>query len=151
MDGRHASATIIYTTSLAGITPERLQGFFVGWPQPPSPATHLLLLAGSQAIVLALDGVDGPVVGFVTAVSDWVSCAYIPHLEVLPAFRGQGIGTTLMRRILDRFAHLYMTDLLCDPALQPFYARLGMQPWTGMLLRRYEHQAGASLPPGQPS
>ena len=100
---------IVYTEALTGINADRLQGFFVGWPSPPSPATHLRLLAGSDAVVLALDGVDEPVVGFVTALSDGVSCTYIPHLEVVPAYQGRGIGTELMRLLLSRLSHLYMT------------------------------------------
>ncbi len=32
--------------------------------------------------------------------------------------------------------------MLCDPDLQPFYARLGLRPATGMLLRNYDRQAG---------
>lgn len=133
---------VIYSDSLAGITPDRLRGFFVGWPDPPNPATHLRILDGSDIVVLALDGETGPVVGFVTAISDGVSCAYIPHLEVLPAHQNQGIGTELMRRMLARLSHLYMIDLLCDPDVQPFYARLGMRPASGMLVRNYAHQAG---------
>ena len=46
---------ITYTNSLADITPDQLAGFFVGWPDPPSPATHLALLEGSYAVELALD------------------------------------------------------------------------------------------------
>src|SRR5262245_63228033 len=99
---------IIYTDSLAGVTSEHLQGgFFVGWPNPPSPRTHYHILANSAAIVLARIA-DGKVVGFITAVSDGISCAYIPHLEVLPAYQGRGIGTQLIRQMLAKLRHLYM-------------------------------------------
>lgn len=132
---------ISYTDSLAGVGAEHLQGFFVGWPNPPSPATHLRILAGSAAVVLAREP-GGAVVGFITAISDGVSCAYIPHLEVLPAYRGQGIGSELARRMLARLSQLYMVDLICDPDVQPFYERLGMRRYTGMLLRNYDRQSG---------
>jgi hypothetical protein len=33
-----------------------------------------------------------------------------------------------------------MIDLICDPELQPFYARLGLRPYTGMIRRNYERQ-----------
>ena len=33
-------------------------------------------------------------------------------------------------------------DLLCDAELQGFYARLGMRPASGMMLRNYERQSG---------
>ncbi len=133
---------IIYTDSLADVTTEHLQGgFFVGWPSPPSPTTHYRILANSAAIVLARIA-DGTVVGFITAVSDHVSCAYIPHLEVLPAYQGQGIGSELVRQMLEKLRYLYMIDLVCDPPLQPFYERFGMQPVVGMVLRNYDRQAG---------
>jgi GNAT superfamily N-acetyltransferase len=68
----------------------------------------------------------------------------------VPDYRGRGIGTELMRRMLDTLRALYMIDLLCDPELQPFYARLGMRPATGMLVRNYDRQAGAPSSPASP-
>ena len=126
---------IHYQTNLDGITPDNLAGFFVGWPHPPSPSVHHRLLQGSDFIVLAVDEQTEQVVGFVTALSDGVLSAYIPLLEVLPAYQEQGIGSELMRRMLAQLEHLYNIDLLCDPDVQPFYARLGMKPATGMVLR----------------
>ena len=38
----------IFTTE--GISPEQLKGFFDGWPNPPSPETHLRLLKNSDEI-----------------------------------------------------------------------------------------------------
>lgn len=136
---------IIYQNTMTAISSGQLRGFFVGWPNPPSPETHLRILQGSTIFELALDEQSSMVVGFVTAISDGVSCAYIPLLEVLPAYQGQGIGTKLMMKMLTRLREHYMIDLLCDPALQSFYATVGMQPAVGMCLRNYEHQAG--IPP----
>jgi ribosomal protein S18 acetylase RimI-like enzyme len=133
---------ITYADSIAGVGPENLRGFFVGWPNPPSPQTHLRILSGSDAIVLARDDDINAMVGFITAISDGVSCAYIPHLEVLPEYQGRGIGSELVRRMLEKLNRLYMIDLLCDPDVQPFYARLGMRPATGMLIRNYDRQSG---------
>lgn len=133
---------ISYQETLDGVTAELLRGFFVGWPSPPAPATHLRVLEGSRHIVLARDDATGQVVGYITAIGDGVLAAYIPHLEVLPAYQGRGIGGELVRRMLARLSAIYMVDLICDPELQPFYERLGMRPWTGMILRNYERQAG---------
>jgi ribosomal protein S18 acetylase RimI-like enzyme len=133
---------ILYTDSAADITPDNLRGFFHGWPDPPSPETHLKLLADSAEVVLALDDETGDVVGFITAISDGILSAYIPLLEVLPAYQGRGIGSELTRRMLDKLEDLYMVDLICDPQLQPFYARLGMRPASGMMLRHYDRQRG---------
>jgi ribosomal protein S18 acetylase RimI-like enzyme len=135
--------SITFQSDLQGITAERLQGFFVGWPHPPTPATHLRILQGSAQVELAIDNRSGQVVGFINAISDGVLAAYIPLLEVLPAHQGQGIGATLVTRLLARLSHLYMVDLLCDADVQPFYARLGLRPGRGMMLRNYDRQAGA--------
>ena len=132
---------ITYTSSLAGITSDHLQGgFFAGWPNPPSPKAHYQILANSAAIVLARNEV-GMIVGFITAISDGISCAYIPHLEVLPDYRGRGIGTELVKQLLAGLRHLYMIDLVCDPSLQSFYKRLGMRTIVGMVVRNYDRQS----------
>jgi ribosomal protein S18 acetylase RimI-like enzyme len=132
---------ITYTSSLADVTSDHLQGgFFAGWPNPPSPDAHYQILASSAEIVLARLA-DGTVVGFMTAISDGISCAYIPHLEVLPEYQGQGIGLELVRRMLEKLRHLYMIDLVCDPSLQPFYERLGMRAVVGMVRRNHDRQS----------
>lgn len=134
---------IVYQDNADGVAEPDLAGFFVGWPSPPSPATHLRLLRGSTHIVLAREEAGGRVVGFVTAISDGVLCAYIPLLEVLPPYQAQGIGAALMGRMLALLRELYMVDLLCDAELQPYYERLGMRRATGMFLRNYDRQSGA--------
>lgn len=133
---------IEYRDSLDGIQPGHLTGFFDGWPNPPSPQTHLRLLYASDLVLLAWDHRAQRVVGFITALNDGVLAAYIPLLEVLPVYQGQGIGSELVRRLLERLKDVYMIDLLCDEAMQPFYARLGLRPAVGMMQRNYERQSG---------
>jgi ribosomal protein S18 acetylase RimI-like enzyme len=132
-----------YVNSIESVAAENLRGFFIGWQNPPSPATHLELLRNSSLVVLAIDSETGDVVGFITAISDGVLSAYIPLLEVRPEYQRQGIGLELTRRMLERLKDLYMVDLLCDEELQSFYAKLGMKRAQGMFLRNYEHQDGA--------
>ena len=104
----------------------------------PSPERHLALLRGSHAVELALEG--DAVVGFVTAISDGVLSAFIPLLEVLPAYQHQGIGTELVRRLLLQLDDFYMIDLCCDSDLEPFYSALGFQTVDrGMGVRRREN------------
>lgn len=132
-----------YTISLEGITEEMLQGFFVDWPNPPSPKTHLSLLEKSSHVVMAIDEEQNQVVGFITAISDGVLSAYIPLLEVLPAYKAKGIGTKLVEHMLAELKHLYMIDLACDDDLVPYYERFGMQKSTAMMLRNYDRQSGS--------
>jgi predicted N-acetyltransferase YhbS len=65
-------------------------------------------------------------------------------LEVLPEYQGQGIGTELVRRMLEKLQSFYAVDLLCDKDTQAFYARLGMQPIQGMLIRNFYKLQGIS-------
>jgi ribosomal protein S18 acetylase RimI-like enzyme len=128
---------IEYSESVDGLEARHLEGFFVGWPQPPSPERHLALLRGSDHVILARE--SERVVGFVTAISDGVLSAYVPLLEVLPEYHGRGIGSELMRRVLARLETLYMVDLCCDADLEPFYSRLGLRTLDrGMGIRNLE-------------
>nr|WP_318283220.1 GNAT family N-acetyltransferase [Paenibacillus xylanexedens] len=87
---------IVFRDKLDGIGSEQLTGgFFDGWPNPPSPSTFLKLLEQSYAIELAIDEQTGNVVGFIQAISDGILSAYVPLLEVLPEYKGQGIGSEL--------------------------------------------------------
>jgi len=100
------------------------------------------VLRASNFVVFARDEATGAIVGFITAITDGILMAYIPLLEVLPVYQRQGIGSGLVRRMLARPGDIYMIDLLCDPDVQPFYARCGMHPSTGMCIRNYERQRG---------
>lgn len=133
---------ITYTTSVEGLTAEQLTGFFVGWPTPPAPVTHLRLLKNSDHVVLAKDEATGQVIGFITAITDHVLFAYIPLLEVLPAYKGQGIGQELVRRMRAELDGIYSVDLLCDPDVQPFYDRTGMFRTVGMTAKNFAAQSG---------
>lgn len=105
---------------------------------PLTPQIHLKLLENSYAFVLALDPEMNRVVGFINALSDGVQAAFIPLLEVVPGYQRRGIGSELLKRMLARLEAIPNIDLTCDPELQPFYARFGMQPSHGMVIRRYK-------------
>jgi ribosomal protein S18 acetylase RimI-like enzyme len=85
--------------------------------------------------ICAIDDETGTVVGFVTAIGDRVLTASIPLLEVLPAYRGRGIASELVRRVLARLSGRYSIDLTCDPELIPFYERLGGRAWNAVVWR----------------
>lgn len=126
-----------YSDSVADLDAQHLRGgFFEGWAAPPSPEEHLLILRNSAHVVAARDE-PGVVVGFVNALSDGVLTAYIPLLEVLPAHRRNGVGTELVRRLMDRLQGLYMVDVMCDDDVRPFYERLGFIGASGAITRNY--------------
>lgn len=63
-----------FRTSLDGLSPADLHGFFVDWPNPPTADTLYRILQRSHC--------------FVQAISDGVLSASIPLLEVRPAWQG---------------------------------------------------------------
>jgi GNAT superfamily N-acetyltransferase len=63
-------------------------------------------------------------------------------LEVVPEYQGRGIGSELIRRIIEIVGPIYAVDAMCDPELQPFYRHLGLVPGTGVMLRNYSRQSG---------
>lgn len=137
------SNAIEFRRALDGVTSDDLDGFFEGWPNPPDAATHMRILENAFAVELAVDVESGRVVGFVNAISDGVLSAYVPLLEVLPEWRGRGIGRELVRRLCEQLDDLYMIDLLCDPELEAFYEPLGFRAMLGMGKRNYENQSGS--------
>lgn len=137
---------IEYINSLDGIREEQLDSeFFDGWPNPPSRANFYRILQNSTYIWLAVDSDSNKVVGFINAISDKVLTAYIPLLEVVPAYQKQGIGSALVDRMLEQLKDYYMVDLLCDADLQGYYENRGMRVTTGMMKRNYNQQSGKTL------
>jgi len=126
---------IVFDDDVSALGPADVDGFFEGWPRVPSAERFLRILDGSHAVVLAREGDGGRVVGFVNAISDGELAAHIPLLEVLPEYRQRGIGTELVRRMLDKLNGFAMVDLTCDAELVPYYERFGMLPVSGMVMR----------------
>lgn len=130
----------IYDETLAGLT--LAKGFFNGWPKPPDAATHKRILSDSYLAIVAVDEGSQEIVGFINVLSDGILSAYIPLLEVVPAYQNQGIGRRLMEMAMVQTKHLYMLDLVCDVEMVTFYEGLGLQRGRAMLQRNYEAQSG---------
>lgn len=131
---------INYSTDTTILENLKVDNFFDGWPNPPSNEVFIKLLKGSYKVVLAHS--EGSLIGFINSVSDGVLSAYIPLLEVLPKYKGEGIGKELVKRMQSELSHLYMVDLLCDQELIPYYEKLGMIKSQGVCLRNYDRQSG---------
>jgi len=128
---------IRYLTDIQTISPEQLNGFFVGWKEPLTTDQHYQSLKNSEHRVVAFDEEENRIVGFVSALTDRVNFAFIPLLEVLPDYRGRGIGKELLNRMMKILEPYQCVDLTCDPSVQAFYEQFGMLKSHGMIIRRY--------------
>jgi len=133
---------IDYADNLDNISAKMLNGFFVDFSRRPSGEKLYEILRNSEYKILALDSGDNTVVGFINAISDHTLSAYIPLLEVLPAYRKRGIGKELVKRMFEKLESYYMIDICCDERLAKFYGKFGMKKILAMTIRNYQNQAG---------
>lgn len=133
---------IKYTDSLQKYSPEDLEGFFVGWPNPPSQQKHYKILQNSYCYFLAIDSSTKDIIGFINAISDGILSAYIPLLEVRPAYQNRGIATKLVHLLTHKLENFYMLDVICDKNLESFYEKNGFIKQSGMVIRNYDFQNG---------
>jgi GNAT superfamily N-acetyltransferase len=104
----------------------------VGWKHRTADPERLeRMLGGSALAVQAWDG--DALVGFARALSDDAFNAYISTVAVLPAYRRQGIGTELVKRLMAGQDELTFALNARDAA--GFYAKLGFEPATTMMRR----------------
>lgn len=124
------------------VDPVQLAALFaaVGFRRDRHPAHLVAMVEGSRWVVSAWD-TDGPgqprLVGFVRAVSDGVSNAYVSTVGVLPSHQRRGIGRQLMTRLLaDKPTVKWV--LHTSEAGEALYRSLGFVDATRMLVRDRE-------------
>jgi predicted GNAT family acetyltransferase len=87
-------------------------------------------VAGARWVVSAWS--DDRMVGLARAISDGVTNAYVSTVIVAEAFRGRGIATTLVKRLVgDRTSIRWV--LHARPELHALYERAGFVPATDIL------------------
>lgn len=126
---------IEFTSDTSGLSSSQLTGFHESWTYRFTPDRILRSLRGSEWCLLAIH--EDRVVGYVAVIGDGQTFAFVTSIEVLPQFRGQGIGRHLMEATVTKFAGRYALDILCDPDVEEFYLRLGFNKVTGMCRRNY--------------
>lgn len=91
--------------------------------------------------VVGLYGPDGRQTGFARAFSDGVVVAYLADVYVLPELRGRGLGTELVREIVDRGPLTNVRWLLHTDDAHGLYARFGFGAPTPLLMERKKDDA----------
>ncbi len=73
---------------------------------------------------------EGKLIGYLCAVSNGVTDAYIQDVMVHPGMQGQGIGSELMRRAIEelRARNIYMISVIYgEEELRSFYEKFGFR------------------------
>ena len=98
-----------------------------GWWSSEFDAPDLVadIVAGSHCFLLVSQG--DQIVGMGRAFSDGVSDAYIQDVTVKQEYRGQGIGTMIVQKLVERLNAdgLAWVGLIAEKNSHKFYERLG--------------------------
>jgi len=98
----------------------------VGWKNyTDRPDMLFMAYKNSLCILGAYEG--NKLVGIIRVVGDGASIVFIQDLLVLPQYQHQGIGTALMKSIMNRYDSVYQLQLMTDHTAKTiaFYKSLG--------------------------
>ena len=100
----------------------------VGWTNYTDQSEMLeQALSHSLVIYLALDG--DAVVGLIRLVGDGFSSVLVQDLIVLPIYQRQGIGSALMKEVLEDYKDVYQVQLVTEQTEKNvgFYRFMGFE------------------------
>lgn len=101
----------------------------VGWTNYLKRAGILeAAYAHSLCVLGAYDG--DQLVGIVRAVGDGLTIVFVQDIIVLPEYQRKGIGTKLLKAVMDRYRNVYQMELMTDRTekTMAFYRSLGFIP-----------------------
>ncbi|NRA26368.1 MAG: GNAT family N-acetyltransferase [Opitutales bacterium] len=77
---------------------------------------------------------DGKLIGFGRAISDYAYRALLDDIIVDEAHRKQGIGKEIVQKLLEMTNEVEQVFLKCREAVGPFYEALGFTPSNGLTM-----------------
>jgi GNAT superfamily N-acetyltransferase len=79
-------------------------------------------------------------IGMGRAISDGVSDAYLQDIAVLKEWRGQGIGTRIVQKLIDKcqMSGIVWLGIIADPGTEYFYRKFGFARANGYTPMLYE-------------
>ena len=93
------------------------------WSSADKPEALMQALENSHWLVTAWD--DDVLVGLGNSISDGHLVVYYPHLLVLPAYQGKGIGSMIMQTFLKKYNTIHQQILVADGEAIQFYEKCG--------------------------
>lgn len=100
----------------------------VGWTNYTA-RPEMLKVAYENSLLTLAAYEDKALVGIVRTVGDGASIVFIQDLLVRPDFQRKGIGTALMKAVLERYPDVYQMELMTDDTEKTaaFYQSMGFQ------------------------
>ena len=124
----------------AEISPEEAAELYVeaGWMETADTKAVSAMLKGTFAVSAAIH--RGRLIGFMRALSDGVSDAYMLDLIVRKEYRKQGIGRKILEQLADFLKQRGIDWILCigAPGTEAFYARTQAKKMTDYTPYRFQ-------------
>jgi len=95
------------------------------WSSAEKPKQLLAALRHSDTLVTARSG--GELIGLGNAISDGFLVVYYPHMLVMPACHGNGIGRKMMQAMQTKYAGIHQQMLTAESAAVGFYEAIGFE------------------------
>lgn len=98
----------------------------VGWKNYTDRPNMLLMAYKNSPCILGAYEED-KLIGIIRVVGDGASIVFIQDILVLPKYQHQGIGTALVKEIMNRYRSVYQIQLMTDNTEKTiaFYKSLG--------------------------
>ncbi len=110
------------------------------WWEEDWDAKHLKKIVEMSFAFVVAEAADGSWIGMGRLISDGVSDAYLQDIVVLTEWEGQGIGTAIVRSLLEVCNRNGITWIgtIAAPRTEYFYRKFGFAKMNGYTPMRYE-------------
>lgn len=106
-----------------------------GWTKKiEDPEVFAKALKNSQIAIVA--EIDGKIVGFLRAITDFTFNGYISMVAVESELRGKGIGAALVSKVIDGNPSISWVLRANRPGVSKFYETLGFQQSTAAMEKK---------------
>jgi len=110
------------------------------WKNSYAPSKIKYLIKGSFAFVVVIDKTNKKTIGMGRLISDGTSDAYIQDVVVLPEYRDRGIGSMIIKALLDYCLskQVLWIGLIAEPNQDKFYSNLNFKVMKKYIPMKYQ-------------
>ena len=110
------------------------------WKNSYDPSKIKYLIKGSFAFVVVIDKTNKKTIGMGRLISDGASDAYIQDVVVLPEYRDRGVGSMIIKALLDYCLskQVLWIGLIAEPNQDKFYSNLNFRVMKKYIPMKYQ-------------